>query len=1331
VDYLSFYHSRYGYTIICDLFIHRIIDVLEIGKSEYLQTPLSFAWGLIEHISSARGLSSTTVSRQPSSFDVRKDLFILRTLHLLYLRSHLPPHSLIDSLFCGRYQSELSDIPMNCLCQLFCFGISLQTGTSLSCDAQWIHHCVNIFTIRLSNSSQRRLADFVSSGCVDLLLDLLSSNSLMANILHYQEEKEDEDDDSDLENEEECHSVPLSNPSLPSPEDRPSRKMSIYRSRRSSNAKSAHVVNRLQSGETVVMNLTSLLFTLSHESNFCSTYLGSSTPSVLSLVPNTTAAADGVAHPSSMEKLFRAVWLVSCHGPNRPHSLNVPLEKLLHTIMRLLHSSPLSLYPTLLSHPHFLRILLATGVTPTGEGILLSTTVDLIADILLSIPFYLPPVPQQQQEQQQQVDSAQIAKQMVKDRLSLRQMILSEKRDFSSSPRSKSPNSLLNLLGSDVLINTSSHTTLRPLPLPHVMDEITSILPYQLAAFIYQLPSTVFCSQVFNVPSSIIKPDIIWNTNLRQDLIVSLYQELSDWHLSSFQYPIGLTDVLNLSSVKFISLRCEPQLSGIYLTHLIKLTNPLEFMCPLETRGFSKDLLRTLQATLGIVRRNSLSATRRDSKTLYETKNPHQGVNDSFFEMVPERQSSYLLLSLSKVIELLSFPEDVWYDDALPTLSNHAEFYSRIIIEGFNQMATKPSSAASTPIAFIELPTVEAYICSILCLLQSLFPAHFLRDEGKKTSQLISMQQRMLSTRVGVFGPLVLHKHCQTMMSSMKLSLRYWRRKQGTALVSPPLDQYFSLSLSLSTLFLLQLASHCYEAIYPSTPSLSFGGDREERKSSGRSNLLLDESPIRPPPPHGVPTEIMLCLRSLFETDILGQEVMTCLSLHIASVAPHATLQTLISLRLFVLMNTEYQSRLLDLILSRGLLISILDLITSLLSADDLTASSITFSSKEFTFAHHPALLSFDKFSEKIPLPLNRRRGSLQNSLSLPPPPPESFQRARSNSGGNMLSLAVHGPPDLTYYPSIDDACRDVLERCSEIVKTSILSSNKDTLPCSPLQAPVPSLSTIPNLESLHKVIVCEAILLIRSIVSVATVLHNSSLPPPQPLMPSSSSAISSRQSPRNKSSTSTQYQHAILSLLEYALTPSLLHVLLHNLSLFVEIFRSNKLIKRPLAIWSPAMMSLLKEYLRNQMARLETAGGVEQESEDGLLNSYATIPPHSSSPSSPSQVNLFDKDSFKSLYPMLSDEILIDGVFITLLLDPQNRDDIGARNLPDFVEQLQASISSSKRVLELVQQQQQQRRQSVSKASLVSQVAIKQQVLNHILREHPELGYSDLYVTD
>jgi hypothetical protein len=50
---------------------------------------------------------------------------------------------------------------------------------------------------------------------------------------------------------------------------------------------------------------------------------------------------------------------------------------------------------------------------------------------------------------------------------------------------------------------------------------------------------------------------------------------------------------------------------------------------------------------------------------------------------------------------------------------------------------------------------------------------------------------------------------------------------------------------------------------------------------------------------------------------------------------------------------------------------------------------------------------------------------------------------------------------------------------------------------------------------------------------------------------------------------------------------------------------------------------------------------------------------------------------------------------------------------------------------LELVQQRQQQRRQSISKAALASQLAIKQQVLNHILREHPELGYSDLYVAD
>jgi hypothetical protein len=1286
---------------------------------------------------------------------------------------------------------------MSSLCQLLRYGIIQQQQQQSTGDPQWIHHCVNILSIRLHNSSQKMLSAFVTSGCIDVLLFLLSSFSIMESLLRYQEES-DEIFDSDSEGEEpkDHHGLGegtvgggggVSQPQPCNPTDVKilSRKGSIYRSRRSSQVNTSHVVNRLQSGESVVVNMTTLLFTLCHESNCCSNYLG------LASSPALTASAtvtEGSLNPSSaLEKLLRAVWLISCHGPNRPQSANIALEKLLYAILRVLHASPIALYPSLLSETQILRIILASGVTPTGDGILLPAAVELLSDILLSIPFYIPL--QSSSDTTTATDtvheeSIKLAKEALKNRLSLRQVILTENFPSTtgaaaegSSPAMAS-NKFLNLLGSDVIMNYSSpslsQATLQQPPaaaapalyLPPVLDEITSIIPYQLVIFLSQLPSHAFCSQVFNAPN-ILKPDIIWNKTLRQDLIVSLYRELSPWHLSAFGQPLGLTDIVTPSPMKYGTLRCEPQLSGIYLVHLLNLKSPLEFLnSSFDVRAFAKDILKTLQGSIGMVRRNSLSSssllskqgtsvttsTRRDSKTLFESKNSHLGYNESFFELVPEKQSGYLLLSLRKLIEILNFPEDVWYDDALPTLSNLIDFYSRRANEG---LSLTPSAAAAA-LSSLELG-MEAYLCCLLCLLQSLFPTNFMRDETKKLlNSQQSIQRIFLNFRMdnfGSYGPLFLHKQCHSILFSMKLSLQYWTSTQARHV---SLDQYFSLSLSLSSLFLLQLSLHCYETIYPTSESDSAISLREERKSIGRSSLTFDDlSSISSPPPNGIPSEVLHCLRNLMESNLFD-DLFCCFHRNIATgphSSPYATLHSILALRFFILMKTEYQPQLLDLIVSRGVILHLLELITTLLTADDdscnvngETGGGVSsYTAKELTYGFHPSLISYDKFSEKVPLPLNRRRGSAA-SASVSVQAPDS-PRPRANSAGNIFSLATHGSPDLAYYSNLDDACRDFLRRATTLMTSSVISSSsfspgqqEPTHPSAPSPAaPVPAsallpLSVVPDITSLHKLIIYEATLLIRTIVSVATVLLKSSPATPtwtgttSPSTSPFSFASSANSSNASSSSPSISSSQVILSLLDYILTPSLHHILLNNLSLFLEILRSQKSVKRPLAIWNPSMLTLLRGYLRTEILKIEATqldSDTDAAHDHGHCVSYYSLPS-----------NLLEKDSFKSLYPMLSEEILIDGVFISLLLDPQNRDDIGARNLSVFVEQLQASVTSNKRVLELVQQQQQQqqqqRRQSIiSKTALVSQLAIKQQVLNHILREHPELGYSDLYVAD
>jgi hypothetical protein len=91
VDYSSLYLNRYHYVMISEIFIHRIIDLLELGRTEFIRTPLSFSWGLIENITVCKesrsfGMTHSNQYNCGEGIVDGKDLFLLRTLHLLYLR---------------------------------------------------------------------------------------------------------------------------------------------------------------------------------------------------------------------------------------------------------------------------------------------------------------------------------------------------------------------------------------------------------------------------------------------------------------------------------------------------------------------------------------------------------------------------------------------------------------------------------------------------------------------------------------------------------------------------------------------------------------------------------------------------------------------------------------------------------------------------------------------------------------------------------------------------------------------------------------------------------------------------------------------------------------------------------------------------------------------------------------------------------------------------------------------------------------------------------------------------------------------------------------------
>ena len=81
VDYSPVY-ERQGYVVAQGLFLHRIIDVLELGKSEYIVDPVAFAWALVDFVLTFKPSSCESVP----TVEEENSLLALRTLHLLMLR---------------------------------------------------------------------------------------------------------------------------------------------------------------------------------------------------------------------------------------------------------------------------------------------------------------------------------------------------------------------------------------------------------------------------------------------------------------------------------------------------------------------------------------------------------------------------------------------------------------------------------------------------------------------------------------------------------------------------------------------------------------------------------------------------------------------------------------------------------------------------------------------------------------------------------------------------------------------------------------------------------------------------------------------------------------------------------------------------------------------------------------------------------------------------------------------------------------------------------------------------------------------------------------------
>jgi hypothetical protein len=803
-------------------------------------------------------------------------------------------------------------------------------------------------------------------------------------------------------------------------------------------------------------------------------------------------------------------------------------------------------------------------------------------------------------------------------------------------------------------------------PVSSVFDHICRTVPAQLARLCFELSAPTFCTHVFN--SDVCAPDVIWNTRLRQDLVVHLYDSLKEWHRNSFSYEIKSVDVVGGTPSRFQAILNEPQQSGLNLRALLNCTSVKEFVGPVESSSIVKDFIRALHSSLSAIRRGSATpsqlslaarqvsaeARKQAFTSSYVPSSSVSGPNDAFLDFPPPTQSCILLLAISNLFELLTFPEDIWFDDALPTICN--------ALESLHRLANEQGNTTLLPL--------EASAACILTLLRSLFAAGFSQDNSIRQSQVKSFTKSLRDFRGDARradNPIQLLKVTHSSVSSM---LRLCLKLSTEETVLLALQRWrcaVDVLFTSSTAFLLVVAVQCAnisssdgKSPMQKTSNAMESGESSERATKRPSIVEPIKSPIGLDAPFT--SEVSLCLRLLSDHGYFLDFVRCTLPCYL-NAAPVAILHVLTALRFFnsaVRDCPSMQSHsLLDELIRHGLPITLLNILCTTLT-DDMAP----FTTKDRSWISHPMIDSPDTFIERVPPPLNRRRSSVTAADELP-----TLIELPSQSGLVETDIAT--------------VCKALIQKNKRNLTQFAFSNSSDS--------EFPGQQAPTSTHSPQRQLVYEVVLLLRSMIRTAI----------------GSEDVSRKQGSPSGTAQQSKQRHPLLEFMDQVLTPSLVHLMLNHSSLFLEVFRATKATKRPLAIWNSVLLTTLKDFLKRELDRMNEEGA-----ESPIIFQISAA---------------LEKESFRGFHPSLVDEIVVDGVYVNLLLDPQHRDDIGARNLPAFVEELQASVSSSKRVLELVQL----RRQSASRQSIMSHVSIKQQVLNHIIRDHPELGYSDLYVVD
>lgn len=484
-----------------------------------------------------------------------------------------------------------------------------------------------------------------------------------------------------------------------------------------------------------------------------------------------------------------------------------------------------------------------------------------------------------------------------------------------------------------------------------------------------------------------------------------------------------------------------------------------------------------------------------------------------------------------------------------------------------------------------------------------------------------------------------------------------------------------------------------------------------------------------------------------------------CCQVDVARCTPRATLSALSALHLLIGMESddeEYPSQssifsypptrtLVDILSSLGLSEIILE--TSILCLDDFTTltSSIPESvSQSLPVASHLKTLRTNRWSTHPLFTTDRYIRSSQPPVQfLPSPPPCSTSFSAADDDWD----SDYDP--VTALDSLPKALHDILENTATALKQKFRkTSNSENSVIGRRRSGSSFVLMGPTVAR-----ECVELLRLMSICPLASTDIQTSK--------KSSVASSHGNGMANNDVIDTSYPIATSAIslsklnspighsLEQLLTAPMLFAMMTDAPLFLNSVCSPVPIYRPIILWNPPMKVALSAVLKAEnKAYLSALSAIYL---SGVGVGVSSVDDATTVPSSTSRVEGLplseESTSEKSLsrstlHSQLASECLVDNVYIRFLAHPpllgpkivstekskeDVKDDLGARDLARFLESLQTSISSSKRVIEHLTKAS----KSSQLGTLKVQLVLKETVLSQMLADHDELGYgySDLYL--